>query len=233
MTSNNKLILSAGMPRSGSTWLYNAARLLLIEKMGGQEQLSCGWIDDISTLPTREIMLIKIHDFDKTWVEKASLILYSFRDVRDALASAKRKFGLDVKLEHAGEYISHGEQWRNVADFIMRYEDMITNQAAVLTELGGVLGITHNAAINNAVNQLEGLSFSGGKKEQSGIIGSTAAMLGFGKKKKSYNAENLLHEGHITDGRVGSWHAHLDPGLVREIEQKYSDWFKANGYDIL
>ena len=39
-----QLILSAGIPRSGSTWLYNAARLLL--SAGGQDSLEAAWIED-------------------------------------------------------------------------------------------------------------------------------------------------------------------------------------------
>jgi hypothetical protein len=49
--SNKRIIIfSAGMQRSGSTWLYNAARLLLTNSPLTREITSYGWIGDLPTI---------------------------------------------------------------------------------------------------------------------------------------------------------------------------------------
>ena len=101
VSTTSKIILSAGMPRSGSTWLYNAARLLLISSSSVGNNLSSGWIEDLGTLSKKEVMLIKIHDLPKFLSKKSQIILYSYRDLRDALASSKRKFGNEPSMDKA------------------------------------------------------------------------------------------------------------------------------------
>ena len=54
----SEIILSAGMPRSGSTWLFNAARLLL--RANGEP--SSGWIGDWSSLPRKPVLLLKVSE---------------------------------------------------------------------------------------------------------------------------------------------------------------------------
>ena len=87
------------MPRSGSTWLYNAARLLLRRAPQGGADLSGGWIGDWRRLPKRRRLLLKVHEFDPFLAKKARLVLYSYRDLRDALASCRRKFDIEPSLE--------------------------------------------------------------------------------------------------------------------------------------
>ena len=53
-----------------------------------------------------------------------------------------------------------------------------------------------------------------------------------GEKGAHYKKETLYHDGHITDGRHGSWKDDLDPEFVRQIEDKYHDWFVINDYPL-
>src|SRR5262245_15346631 len=74
------LVLSAGMPRSGSTWLFNAARLLLRQTVAPDE-LGSGWVGDWARLPKRPWLLLKVHEYDAFLARRARAILYSYRDV--------------------------------------------------------------------------------------------------------------------------------------------------------
>ncbi|MDQ7787568.1 MAG: hypothetical protein RDU01_08160 [Thermodesulfovibrionales bacterium] len=210
------LILSAGMQRSGSTWLYNATRLLLMNSPFTREISSFGWIGDLSKLPQKRIMLIKIHDFNENLVrlDLPKIILYSYRDVRDALASSKRKWNQEPSLELADKLIQNDHQWRRYADFIMRYESMISDQYTTLTELAGILKI-NNADIQEIISQIEALRYENA-----------------GNKNSLYHMENLLHQGHITDGRHGSWKGFLDDKLLDQIERKHHEWFLRNNYPV-
>lgn len=214
MSVDSGLILAAGMPRSASTWLYNAVRLLISRLPGMDQQFSCGWIGDWRQIPRRRIMLIKVHDYHKQLVEQASCILYSYRDVRDAIASSLRKFGQPPTLEVADEYLSQYEKWTGVADFVMRYETMLEDRTGMVMQIARQLGIadTDPDGITAAIAEL------GYRSE--------------GPRNRHYHTTNLFHAGHITDGRHGSWKGVLDEPLVRAIEERHKAWFEKCGYTI-
>jgi hypothetical protein len=202
------IILSAGMPRSGSTWLFNAARLLL-QSCG---DLGSGWIGDFATLPKKPLLLLKVHDYSSLLARHAQIVLYSFRDIRDALASSKRKFGTAPTIELARRWIEQDRRWRARADFILRYESMMADPETAIQQLARTLQcpLKNPHAILQQVQQL-----------------STAQPDG---TNSSYNKATLLHPGHITDGRHGSWEEWLDPELVQRIEKEFAGWLSDNEY---
>jgi hypothetical protein len=211
------IILSAGMQRSGSTWLYNATRLLLMQSPLTRERTGYGWIGDLSILPQKKIMLIKIHDFNEKilHLDLPKIILYSYRDVRDALASSKRKWNQEPSLELADRLIQNDQQWRRHAHFIMRYESMISDQQGTLLELSNMLNINDNGNLQEIIAAIDALKYENA-----------------GNKNPLYHMENLLHKGHITDGRHGSWKGILDDSLLEQIQAKYREWFIQNNYPL-
>lgn len=91
------LILSAGMPRSGSTLLYNILRETLEIRWGNR--LSSGWCGDIFQLPKGDAFLIKTHNIDNYYKYRAKHIFYTYRDVRVASVSSIRKFNDTPSIE--------------------------------------------------------------------------------------------------------------------------------------
>lgn len=205
------------MQRSGSTWLYNATRLLLMHSPLTRKITGYGWIGDLSRLPQKRIMLIKIHDFSEKMLhlDLPKIILYSYRDVRDALASIKRKWNHEPSLALADRLIQNDHQWRSHADFIMRYESMINDQQGTLRDLSNMLNIVDDANIQGIVAEISALHYENP-----------------GDKKPQYHMENLLYKNHITDGRHGSWKGILDDTLLEQILRKYHEWFIRNNYPL-
>jgi hypothetical protein len=212
---NNALVIAAGMPRSASTWLYNAAQLVLSADPEIAGDLSVGWIRDWEHLRDTRYRLIKVHDFHPILVDRACFTLYSFRDLRDVLASMKRGLDREPSLKLADTLIRHYHQWREKADIVVRYETMLEAKESTIYALAGLFGISgiEPAAITK---QLDSLAFR--SKEQ---------------KSHTYDKITLYHWNHITDGRHGSWADTLDSTLVKHIEKKYRSWFEANGYPIV
>jgi hypothetical protein len=205
------VILSAGMPRSGSTWLFNAARLLLRRRHG--DSLSSGWIGDWRSLPKKPAMLLRIDEFDPFPVKRAKVILYSYRDLREALASYKRKSTMQPTLALARQWLDHDQHWRSLADFTLRYETMLDDPAAALSDLAHVLEVK-DAPVEDLIRELSGLHSR------------------VGARRESSHAEILLHPGHMTDGRHMTWHAYLSGVLVRQVEEEFREWFVGNGYPL-
>lgn len=210
-----KIILSAGMPRSGSTWLFNAVRLLLLES---GYSIVAKWIDDFneSDLLDVDICLIKIHQFKPEWIERADFIVYSYRDIRDAIASAERKFDLKPSLEHAKYLVDNDYKWKKVAHFVLKYELLLIQKESILKDVSKKLDITVNEhQIKNILNELDRISYHDP-----------------GSKNEKYHLVNLLHANHITNGAHGTWINQLDQHLIFDLEKHCYQWFKDFGYGV-
>ncbi len=210
--SDDYRVLVPGMPRSASTWLYNAARLLLSHHVGSD--FSCGWIEDITKIPPRRHMLIKAHKYDPATVDWSTRILYSYRDIRDVIASMSRKFGLEPSMEFADRLVLNHEQWAKTADFMMPYDAMLADKESVVADLAELLSVDASCA-GEVVREIAGLSYESE-----------------GPKNEKYNEFNLFHQGHITDGRMKSWDGDVAADLIRRVEDKHRDWFERWGFPI-
>ncbi|CAD5951812.1 hypothetical protein PCC9214_02603 [Planktothrix tepida] len=210
----SKLIVASGMMRSGSTWLYNATRLVLSSSPTIKNNLTCGWSGDwkYKKIPEKEYTLIKIHDFVQSIADQATLIVYSYRDIRDAMASNWRAFGDSPTVEFADYLIQMHEQWINVADLVVPYHRILTGKNSIIEELAQLcaVGSVNASAI---VDEIDNLSYESE-----------------GDRDEVHHKTNLFHSNHITDGRNGYWVNYLDPDLVQQIEMKYRDWFEKYGY---
>lgn len=205
------LILSAGMPRSGSTWLYNALRLILKQDPRVSRSLSAGWVGDILKLPRERTMLIKIHDFEANLARTAQRIVYSYRDPRRVLLSLQVKFGQEPRPELVDYLMGLDRDWRPHAHLILAYEKMMQDQAATLAQLAELLKLPETD-LNAVLHELKGLSFdsAGAKGDYQG---------------SRFHRENLFHEGHITESKEV-----LSPSVLDYLERRYGDWMRAQGY---
>lgn len=215
-------MISAGMARSASTWLYNAVRLILGGYPVVSEKLWCGWLGDCGTMPKREYVLIKMHEFDQVAVQLSSAIFYSFRDIRGAIASQQRKFGGTPDITWAEMYIQLHELWMQKADFTMKYETMLQDRERIIAAIAQTIRdkklVPHCASYTppdpaRICAELDQLSYESA-----------------GEKTDQYHKINLYHRGHITDGRIGAWKRTLDPDLAARITEEYRWWFEKYGY---
>jgi hypothetical protein len=207
---HHSIVLSAGMPRSGSTWLFNAARLLLRER----SDVSSGWVGEWTNLPRQPTMLVKVHDFDPVLAKHARVVLYSYRDIRDALASSKRMFRTEPTLEAARQWLQWDHHWRSRADCMFRYESAQADPLDAIERLAQALDIpvADPELIQRELMRVEFQPRRSGPGQ--------------------YDRESLLHPGHITDGRHGSWKGWLSPALLQQIERECGDWLVANHYPL-
>jgi len=202
------------MPRSGSTLIYNLLRLTVAEILGGKHSYSYGWVGDFDHTQRVAYSLIKIHEFDFELVARSSLIVYSYRDIREAMASQQRKFGTQPSLSLADTYIEQYQRWSSVADITIRYESLDTafkhtliKRVADLIQMGSV----DTTRIVTALNQLP-------QKIPS--------------EDNAYDSVTLLHPDHITSGGFSNWEKQLEPALIAAIEAKHYGWLSSHGYEL-
>lgn len=209
---STRLILTSGIVRSGSTWLYNATRFIL---QTTQANVYACWIDDFSLADAAnaEIVIVKLHSPDDAVAARAEKIVTSYRDLRDIAVSA-RSMGwhhsteklLEVAL--AARYCD--DYWSARAQLVAPYERIVAEPAALLSQLAATLG---SPLSQNEIDRIA--SALSGMREPDAT---------------TYDRTTLLHPGHRNDGRPGRWRDELEPDIVAGIEEQSRDWLVARGY---
>jgi len=211
------IYVCAGMYRSGSTWLFNAVRLIL--SSANVPGLAAGWITDKNSLLMHENSVVKIHSFDEDLAARnGTIVLTSHRDLRDIVASLNRKFKTGFSTSLLRETLEHHAQWSKFAMLDLRYEDLLEDRVLQVQRVAEVLQLPKST--------LEQLSY-----------GSLSAELDSERfcetrrhSQLPHDLTNLLHDGHITDGRHGSWKGYVPDAIVKEIEDEFRFWLEARGY---
>lgn len=206
-------VIAAGAYRSGSTWLYNAARLAL--SMAGHSVYGRFYDGTYDPEDPARFHVVKVHRFEDEVLEVAQVVLTSIRDPRDIAASAVRR-GLIEATPDAVESFVHEtifdgfERWRPHAALVMRYE-----------ELKGGAGREILAQLLEVLAPLEITGVSVDALEQ---------RLDALRPGAQYDRETLLWPNHLTDGRVRGYARTLSPEAIARIERRFGDWMNANGY---
>lgn len=198
-----KLIVCAGMHRSGSTWLYNAVRLIIASQ--GLPVYGC-FSSNYRQDDGRPVHVVKTHAFSPGLKGLADCIFTTRRDLRDVAASAVRMQLCRHDPSHVVEYLIRiVEQdyvpWMQFSDFELPYEEMVRDETHFIEVLGLFLGATVSGE---------------------DIRGRIEA-LGPG-------AESLLHEGHITRREPGTFAEVLPPETIHAVEKAFRGWQAQRGY---
>ncbi|BEP95506.1 hypothetical protein GmRootA79_38900 [Acidovorax sp. A79] len=134
-------ILICGMPRSMTTWAFNAVHEILAD-----QHLKTVWIDPSDTAAeeqfatAEENILAKCHHYSETLADAADCIIYSYRDIRTAAVSYFRKFSSDCDLGQLNAWVQAGSAWMRVADAVLRYEQVERNPENAMQQLRQLLG---------------------------------------------------------------------------------------------
>lgn len=200
-------ILVAGMPRSGSTWLYNAARLVLSRR---GEVYGC-WVDDYRPDHAAACHLIKLHSFDPGLAGDAGAVLTSRRHLCGIARSLIRMGwarGEDHLIARLRKAIQDDARWRPLACYDLRYEAGVRSAAAVRA-----------MARSLAVELLPG--------EAEAIVEEIDALRA-GPAGAAFDKVSLLHGDHVSGGEGAA--ADLDPVLAARIEREFAPWLAEQGY---
>ncbi|MHB0937195.1 MAG: hypothetical protein ACYC6A_12470 [Armatimonadota bacterium] len=205
-----KLILCAGMRRSGSTWLYNVLRYCYLNA-------GCRTYGDYAkeydaSVPA-DAHVVKVHPFNRELCGQAKHVFTTIRDLRDAVASMVRfKLAQNTPagIAHAARTLitREYETWAPYSDMEIRYEEMVRDRPGTIAKVLRVLELPD-------VDPLE---------VQRDIEKLTRMAL------PARDRATQLWPRHLTDGRLGSYGDTLSPRLVEIVEDVAGDWLAEHGY---
>ena len=138
-----KIIFVAGHPRSGSTWQFNAIRLLL--ERAGTDLLAC-WIGEYRAGSPQQVHLVKVHA-PEDMVTDPDLVFVTERNVAESLVSLARmgwiKDGDRASLENQHHSLLRQRAfWRRRACHVTQYTAIGATPERELAEMALELGLS-------------------------------------------------------------------------------------------
>lgn len=206
MKTKWRKIVCCGMYRAGSTWQYNIVRLACPECEVGYAN-----IDQRESSCYTPNWAYKCHEFSESLAKNATLILTSHRDPRDALMSMKRKFNMPPSITAVDEFMGKYLPWSRMADYDMRFEDMMSNKEQEAERILKIVG--SDASVKDILKQVEDIQPN--------------------QNEKAHDPISLLHKDHITNTKRGDYINAFHVSLLFQIEEKYGAWMEENGYKRL
>lgn len=173
------LLLAAGMPRSGSTWLYNALRLLL------QPPVRSGWVADYQPDHPAPVHLVKLHQPEAALAARAAGIFLSYREPL-GLAASLWRMGFVTREEDLLPLLDRIAEdyrfWLPRARYVVDLAAISNQPQAVIQALHGALPIARRIPVMDPLS----------------ILAALEAMCHEGPEP--YDPLTLLHVGHRRDG---------------------------------
>lgn len=195
--SRTRRVLVAGIPRSGSTWVYNAARMIL--SANGQ-RVSASWCADYDPASPGEVHVIKAHKPEEISFIP-DLVLTSRRDIVDCLCSCVRMGWCAPDrdaMRSLGAFNLHlYGYWHAQSAYEAEYRRIVSDPVVVAADIAETLGtaLTHDALVSIA-DDLTRLEAPGGDQ---------------------YDPVTLLHPGH----RAAS-PPPIDPELIEDLRAEFA-----------
>lgn len=203
------IIVSAGMPRSGSTLLYNMIREVLISKFGENRVIS-KWREFFEPARPHFYYVVKTHELKGWHEERADKIYYSFRDIRSAMVSNFRKFGEPPSIEWVRKYIFEWRTAQRLAHAVVKFDTLIFNPLFVIEQLNTYLGASAEPV----------------------EIYQNIASYTLPSENQGPDPVTMLHAGHHTRTREDDWRYVLQKDLQLQISQEFGWWFEVCGYPV-
>lgn len=140
-SSPARIILVAGVPRSGSTWVFNAARLLLTH--AGRD-LQAAWVADYRPDHPAPTHLVKAHRRVEVTFEP-ELVLTTRRPTAACLASLVRMGWLadtpEAIRERWRQHRALYDYWQARSHLEIAYDEIVGAPQRALEDLAGVLAL--------------------------------------------------------------------------------------------
>lgn len=221
------IVLCNGMPRSASTWSY----MVVMELLGREtscEAVHGDYDEDVArflqSAPTTAVHLVlKCHTFDAVAraLERAGAakVVYTWRDVADALVSFMGMFGRD--FEHAINVMAYSlelyrfhRQMDNAV--VLHYDEIISSPVVAVQRIATNLGLKPDPETVQMI--VEKTSLPRIREKVNSLSSAENASRLVRLENTAYDPTTLLHERHIRDASSGYGIKCLTAEQLKQVE---------------
>lgn len=231
------LVFCSGLKRSGSTWSYNVARLLMLHATD-PARLACGYVGEYQRVERAieaaqgkcDSLLIKFHFPTENLVTMVARgqakNIYTVRHPLQALASELEFFG--GSFERALTNIECGLQsmdiWRTKpGTLFIRFDEIIESPDSQIESIARHLGISVDPMIIR--NCTKETSYRNMKRLAESLPEERLVRIG----GMTYDRLTLLHVGHAPKGVSRDWRTVLNDTQTEIASARLHRWIKEYG----
>ena len=207
-------IVTAGIPRSGSTRLYNIIRLGMLQFFD-KDQINAGWISSYSHQDSKHNR-VKVHDYDPMWLDYGKHIFTTKRDVRYIASSAYEHKPYDhftspeQLVGSMRSVLKNYHLWKEASHYEVVYEDFETKKESIVSDIFKIIGLPIN--VTKLLDDL--------------------TKIGNSKNHFNEDGESLMHIQHFSPNTNKHYRDRLPAEFVSAIERNFAEWLEDNGYEI-
>ena len=225
------LVLVCGMHRSGSTLVWQITRLLLEGQPGLRNPRDVELKDfSAAAADPEDLLMAKVH-YRPTFAEEefpreGAIYLYTYRDVRDAIASLYRKGRYTKRDPRRGPRNSRlaarremagSEMWTSMPGvWVAKYEDFREDVPGLVLNLARTLQVEVSDERLSAICAEVDIDAQKQRVQAALVVG--------------IDEDSRITQNHITDGREGAWRDTLTEGELGAIELETGAWLVTHGY---
>lgn len=190
----NKVVIITGIPRSGSTLIYNTCRILLQQNQS--RPLQSGWINDYRyKILFKNYVVLKIHHYDKLIAWLPCTFLHTTRNIFEVAASISVKENLP-SIATIQQLLEDDQKWKNKAHITINYTSL-DNKYDLLHRLCDALNI-ENRNTEDIIKQIHNIPPY--------------------HSMHSYDPVTLMHANHIS-GAGKNWERILPKSYVESLKK--------------
>lgn len=205
-------ILIAGIPRSGSTRLFNIVRLGLLQHFP-KNFINSHWITTFKDNPACHNIL-KVHEFEDRWVKYADFIFTTKRDIRFLAASAwdHKPLGTyqipNQLVQSMTAVLGMYESWKPYSDYEIVYEKFSQYSEEIVSNLFSVIGLPVD--VKKLLSDLDAIKNS--------------------KEMFNEDGESLMHTNHISEKTSLNYRDRLPEDFYTAVETTFMPWLEEHEY---
>ncbi|MGF1463148.1 MAG: sulfotransferase domain-containing protein [Maricaulaceae bacterium] len=231
-------VFATGLNRSGSTWGYNVARLLLADACGA-EAYECGYFGEGDAFEAeldqrvgeRRRALMKFHIPSPLAVDLAehdrARAIFTWRHPLAAIASLMEMFDtpFDDALEWVELGLTAGEIWAETdAVVFVAFDDLTRAPEREIARIAAGLGVS--ASGQTITRIAEATNFFNAKAHAERLKGRSDLI---DAGESAYDPVTLLHVGHAREGAERDWRQTLSADQADRARGHLKTWFAADG----
>lgn len=231
----SNIVVCFGLPRSGSTWAFNALRMILQEQQPVASIFSDSLPLEQTEWPTTgQTLLVKCHAPTDTMLQFCSFMnarwIACIRDPRDCIVSAMEAFHFPPGT--ATNLVQNSlTSWSKIRSSIsepllIRYEDE-NNRQQICRRLADHVGVSLNETTIERI--VESLSSQSVKKLINDSIENN--LLDENDPAGTFIPESHWHPNHVGDGQIGKFRERLPRIFARRLFVRNVEFFKEFGYN--
>jgi hypothetical protein len=231
-----RLVVTAGVASSASTWAFNVVRELMAASFGAHAVIGVFAESPAALYANPAIggrhLVCKTHG----WLNlhlfahlNAATVILTVRDPRDCVLSFAERFGhpLAEVARGVAYQCQHMIACADAGHPVLRYEERFFDNLATVRALAQYLGVEVS----------EGAAGEIFNKYQTEVVRAFAATvpslpqerLG-GDEKRPYDLTTQIYQTHIGDGRVNKWRDRLDARQRTELTRLFAPFLARFGY---